>query len=204
MNSIQPRYSEEPFPLYRFVPGETPHPRRNPKGHSFGQQEPKPAAFEPALWRESKLYAFGIDLFNFGYWWESHEWFEALWRAFGPRTPEGRLFQGLIQLAAAHLKQRMGNPEAATRLSAKSRVTLQPIPLRCMGLDMARVREDIERFSATPNGPAVFLRLDAPEKCSPKSTDRSRYECECTDPGGHEAGWGINQRGGEDLSEAGS
>ena len=195
MTSIRPRYSDEPFPLYRFVPGETPHPRRNPKGHSFGQQEPNPAAFEPALWRESKPYAFGIDLFNFGYWWESHEWFEALWRTFGPRTPEGRFFQGLIQLAAAHLKQRMGNPEAATRLSAKARVTLQQIPLRCMGLDIARVRKDIERFSATPNGPAVFLRLDVPEKRSANPADHSRHDATARIPGATKRVGKINSKG---------
>ena len=36
-----PRYSTRPFPSYRFVPGKSPHPRRDPHGHSYGQPEPK-------------------------------------------------------------------------------------------------------------------------------------------------------------------
>jgi hypothetical protein len=160
MRSDRPRYSNRPFPRYRFVPGETPHPRRHPHGHSFGQPEANPVAFEMELWRDSEIYAFGIDLFNFGYWWESHECFEALWKAFGRRTPEARFFQGLIQLAAAHLKRRSGNETAAIRLSTRSRHTLQGSPIRYMGLDIAKLIEDIERFHATPRGPAVSLRLD--------------------------------------------
>ncbi len=164
MHSGKPRYSDRPFPPYRFVPGENPHPRRHPDGHSFGQPEPSPAVFKTMLWRDLEIYAFGIDLFNFGYWWESHEYFEALWRAFGPRTPEGRFFQGLIQLAAAHLKRRTGNETAAITLSTKSRLTLQGTPIRYMGLDIATVIQDIERFYAMPTGPAVCLRLDFSEE----------------------------------------
>lgn len=155
-----PRYSDYPLPRYRFVPGETPHPRRNQDGHSFGQPEPGRTAFEAGLWRESRDYRFGIDLFNFGYWWESHEVFEALWHACGPPTPEGRFFQGLVQLAAAHLKRRMGNPAAASRLFRRACVTLQQAPAFCMGIDISTLVQDIERCSAAGDESAVLLRLD--------------------------------------------
>ena len=35
-----PRYSARPFPAYRYVPGLTPHPRRDASGHSFGAPQP--------------------------------------------------------------------------------------------------------------------------------------------------------------------
>lgn len=184
MHSDRPRYSDRPFPRYRFVPGETPHPRRHPDGHSFGQPEPSSTAFAIELWRDSETYVFGIDLFNFGYWWESHESFEALWHAFDRQTPEARFFQGLIQLAAAHLKRRSGNESAAIRLSGRSRTTLEGTPIRYMGLDVAGLVKDIKRFCATPTGPAVYLSLDfsneqpiatpADYTTGPQTNERSR------------------------------
>jgi predicted metal-dependent hydrolase len=99
-------------------------------------------------------------LFNFGYWWESHEVFEALWHACGPPTPEGRFFQGLVQLAAAHLKRRMGNPAAAVRLFKRACLTLQQAPTSCFGLDIARLVQDIERCSRAVDETPVVLRLD--------------------------------------------
>jgi hypothetical protein len=32
-----PRYTDRPFPAYRHVPGETPHPRRDARGHSHAR-----------------------------------------------------------------------------------------------------------------------------------------------------------------------
>jgi uncharacterized protein len=156
----RPRYSDQPLPPYPFVPGVTPHPRRHEHGHSFGQPEPKRTAFEARLWRDSQDYKFAVDLFNFEYWWESHELFEALWHASGRRTREGRFFQGLIQLAAAHLKRRMGNTAAAIRLFNRARASLRQAPPHCMGIDIALLVQDIERFSAAQEESAVLLRLD--------------------------------------------
>lgn len=75
------RYTERPLPAYRHVPGKTPHPTRDPGGHSFG----KPALSLPDLnhedWRKSEEYLYSIDLFNEEYWWECHEVLEGLWHA---------------------------------------------------------------------------------------------------------------------------
>lgn len=83
-----PRYSTRPFPPYRFVPGQTPHPRRHPHGHSYGQAEPNPALFPAEEWQKSDAYLYGIDLYNFAYWWECHEVFEGLWHAAGRETEQ--------------------------------------------------------------------------------------------------------------------
>jgi len=104
-NSSWPRYSKTEFPPYRFVPGRSPHPRRDPTGHSFGVPEPKPPAPDPAKWKENDLYLHGIDLYNFAFWWECHEALEALWHAAGHTTPTGQFLQGVIQVSAANLKR---------------------------------------------------------------------------------------------------
>ena len=85
-----PRYSTRPFPSSRFVPGKTPHPRRDPRGHSYEQPEPKQAEFAPAEWQQSEEYLYGIDLYNYAYWWECHEVFEGLWHTVGHGTEQGR------------------------------------------------------------------------------------------------------------------
>src|SRR3989338_7998386 len=68
-----PRYTQIKFPPYRFIPGENPHPTENPCGHSYGKKGLDIGLFVPADWRKNEQYLFGIDLYNYGYWWESHE-----------------------------------------------------------------------------------------------------------------------------------
>lgn len=135
-----PRYATRPFPPYRFVPGKTPHPRRDPRGHSYGEREPELDRLQPDTWAGSDSYRYGIDLYNFAYWWESHEIFEAFWHAAGPKTEQGQFFQALIQLAAANLKQFMGNENAADNLFRSCAKRLSGIPDRYMGLNLAGLR----------------------------------------------------------------
>src|SRR5262249_51448551 len=60
-----PRYSHRPFPSYRFIPGRSPHPRRDPQGHSYGQIEAEPVLLGPEQWRGADEYLYGIDLYNY-------------------------------------------------------------------------------------------------------------------------------------------
>ncbi len=62
------RYSSRPFPSYRFVPGQAPHPTRDPNGHSYNKQPEELASFDPENWNYCEEYLYGIDLFNHGYW----------------------------------------------------------------------------------------------------------------------------------------
>lgn len=140
-----PRYSVKPFPSYRFLPGQNPHPRRDPLGHSYGQPDPKLLAFPPEGWRRSEDYLYGIDLYNFAYWWECHEVFEGLWHAVGPDTEQGNFFQALIQLAAANLKQFLGNERAAQKLARSGLARFQILPQFYMGIDvtdLTRILQD--------------------------------------------------------------
>lgn len=100
---------EEAFPPYAFVPRKFAHPTRDPSGHSFGESHPKPDPLDPNRWQSCRLYFWGIDLFNFGYYWEAHEAWERLWHASGRHGTIAEFLKGLIALAAAGVKAREGN-----------------------------------------------------------------------------------------------
>ena len=154
-----PRYSTHPFPSYRFVPGRTPHPRRNPRGHSYGQPEPKPTPFPATQWRTSEDFLYGIDLYNFAYWWECHEVFEGLWHMVGHSSEQGNFFQALIQLTAANLKRFTGNHRAAENLATSGIVRLQKIPTLYMGVDVARLTKDFRQHVVGSDFRAPLIRL---------------------------------------------
>jgi uncharacterized protein len=137
------RYTRGPLPPYRFIPGRSPHPRRDPRGHGYGRPEPRPEVVDPAGWASCATYLRGVDLFNFELWWESHEAFEALWRG-ADGSPPAAFFQGLIQVAAAELKRLMENERAAQALYARGLARLGGVPSPFMGVDLAALTADVE------------------------------------------------------------
>jgi len=119
-----PRFSDQPFPAYRFVPTLNPHPRLDPRGHSYGVPSPDITAEARALandWRASQCFRYGVDLYNYAYWWEAHETWEPLWLAQPPDTPLRHALQGLIQVSAAHLKRHVGQPKGTRTLLTRAR-----------------------------------------------------------------------------------
>jgi hypothetical protein len=164
-NPNWPRYSSHPFPPYRFVPGRTPHPRRSPLGHSYGQPEPKPTSFSADQWQTSEDYLYGIDLYNFAYWWECHEIFEGLWHAVGHDTEQGNFFQALIQLAASNLKRFIGNEQAAQKLARSGLARLQNLPQSYMGIDVIALSQVCRAISTPPSNSTpyqILLALEIP------------------------------------------
>ena len=101
--------------------------------------------FLTTQWQTSEEYLFGIDLYNYAYWWECHEIFEGLWHAVGHHTEQGNFFQALIQFAAANLKRFTGNHRAAGNLGTNGIVRLQKIPTLYMGVDVARLTQDFRQ-----------------------------------------------------------
>ena len=154
-----PRYSGHPFPPYRFLPGLTPHPRRNPLGHSYGQPEPRPTPFPADQWQSSEDYRYGIDLYNFAFWWECHEVFEGLWHAVGHKSEQGSFFQALIQLAAGNLKYFLGNQAVAHNLFRSGIMRLQQAPLFYQGVDVLRLTEAVQAHLTIPGTQAPLIRL---------------------------------------------
>ena len=137
------RYTNEPFPPYAFLPGVSPHPRSNPKGHAYGQPEPAAEPFPPEEWKDSEMYLRGIDLYNHGYWWECHEELEALWHAVGHETTQGQFLQGIIQVAAAHLQRFMGSEKTAQGLAEKGLARLKDLPPAYMGVAVREFERDV-------------------------------------------------------------
>lgn len=99
-----------PFPAYAFVPGILPHPTQNPEGHSYGLLAEEADPPEIGNWRASRMYLYGIDLFNYGYYWEAHEAWEELWHACGHTGRRAEFLKGLIKLTAAGVEAREGKP----------------------------------------------------------------------------------------------
>jgi uncharacterized protein len=157
-----PRYTTTSFPPYRYVPGKHPHPRNSPLGHSYGRPEPQLAAFPAEGWRQAEGYLYGIDLYNYAYWWECHEVFESLWHAVGLKTEQGNFFQALIQLAAGNLKHVVGDPQAADNLMDRGLIRLEKAPAFYMGVDVRGLSEDVRRYGIGPAKRPVLIRLAGP------------------------------------------
>jgi hypothetical protein len=111
---------DEPFPPYAFVPGRFPHPTADPAGHSFGTNPALPPEVDPDRWQESRPYLHGIDLFNAGFYWESHVAWESLWLACGRKGIVADFLKGLIRLAAGGVKALEGKPEGVTSHSHRA------------------------------------------------------------------------------------
>jgi predicted metal-dependent hydrolase len=163
-DSSWPRYSTRLFPIYRFVPGRSPHPRRDPKGHSCGQPERRPTLLPPGQWSQSYDYLYGVDLYNYAYWWECHEVFEGLWHVAGRHTEQGNFLQALIQLAAANLKVFMGSHRAARNLQRSGLLRLQRVPESYMGIDVASLAEELRRGMICSRERAPSIRLSMPNR----------------------------------------
>lgn len=165
------RFSSQPFPAYRHVPGSTPHPVTNPAGHSFGVSETLPSreCFElPEAWRECSEYLYGVDLFNRAYFWEAHEAWEVVWHAVGATAPTGRFVQGLIQISASLLRRHVGTPKGAWNLHAKALENLAAIGSgeprhrqleSYMGIALDPWLSGVKLFLGDPNAPYPFITL---------------------------------------------
>jgi hypothetical protein len=157
----RPRYSSEPLPPYAYVPGSgTPHPVSDPRGHMYGVIHAAPEPLDPESWQASPAYLYAVDLFNHGFYWESHEAWESLWHAAGRRGPVAAWLKALIKLAAAAVKGFESNPVGVQRharraleLVAEVRSDLPAGQLMFAGMSLAHVE-----------GVAKSFRRDARER----------------------------------------
>lgn len=158
-----PRYSSRPFPRYRFVPGLNPHPRRHPQGHAYGVPEVPPPSIPPEEWRRNEEYRYGIDLYNFAFWWECHESLEGLWHLTGHSGAEAEFLQGIIQVAAANLRRHVGTPDGARRLGGEAVRHLAAVQKRSyMGLELGPFIRSVNDYHVDEDTTAVpMIRLEA-------------------------------------------
>ena len=147
LNIGKKRYSKPEFPPYRFVPGLHPHPTNSPEGHSFGAEEDEVTKWNSDLWIDNQDYLYGIDLYNYHFYWEAHEAWEGLWIVSVRNSSEHMFLQGLIKLGAALLKIRMASLEIqdliGARNLAKSGMSLlsKVRPTKFMGLNIPKYLE---------------------------------------------------------------
>jgi len=96
-------HPEKAFPPYVFIPGVNPHPK---KEGGYRQQIPEPVSPKVDLQnpQASDDLKYALDLFNYGYFWESHVYFEALWNAHSRIGTVADFFKGMIKLGAAGVK----------------------------------------------------------------------------------------------------
>lgn len=149
------RYTQKPFPPYRYLPGKLPHPEIHPEGHSYGEKSPPSPRLPPDAWQQNELYLYGVDLFNHGYWWEAHEAWERCWLTTKKFDLPGQFLQGLIQFSAALLKLYGGSPQGFEKLYRESTQRLQQCCRNLdqnsvfMGLNLAEWLKNAENFRQT-------------------------------------------------------
>lgn len=139
-----PRYSKRKFPSYRFIPGKTPHPTRDPDGHSFARHPEPRVNFND--WRTCENYLYGIDLFNHGYWWEAHEALETVWVTVGRKSEAGQFIQGLILLSVAHLKCHQGFTDVGSRMAREGLEKIRSTKDVRFGINVISLRCDVQEF----------------------------------------------------------
>ena len=154
-----PRYSRRAFPPYRYIPGRSPHPQRDPCGHAFGAAETPPERFAPEAWRSCETFLYGIDLYNFAFFWECHEQLEGLLGGAGRTSQAGRLLRGLIQAAASHLKWVMEARAPAARLAGKALRHVSDGTGIDLGVDVAALSTALQARVDDPDTPPVPIRL---------------------------------------------
>ncbi len=143
MSNIPVLVPDRPLPPYSYVPSKFPHPISDPAGHSFGQQPKELSYIDQDQWQSCKSYLHGIDLFNHGYYWESHESWEVVWNAAGREGEVADFLKGLIKLAAASVKAREGSANGIARHATRGDrlfSKIEPKSPILMGLSLAELR----------------------------------------------------------------
>ncbi len=104
-----------PLPPVPHVPGRTARPPED----LFDDLKAGLSADQPieAL-ADSAAYLGGLEALRRRYYWEAHELLEAVWACLPPAGAERHLVGGLIQLANAGLKARMGRARSVSRILA--------------------------------------------------------------------------------------
>ena len=157
------RYSPRALPPTRYVPGRTPRPARGGQTERVEiSQETRRAMSE--TWSRNGSYLYGVDLFNFAYWWECHEVFEELWHIAGRKTPPARFLQALIQVAAGNLKQVLGSHDAAKNLWRRGLAGLEPFKPIYMGIDIETFVADVQAYAENERGTPAVIRLQGLEE----------------------------------------
>jgi predicted metal-dependent hydrolase len=102
----------------------------------------------------------GVALFNEGHYYKCHDALEEAWVA--DATPGRDLYQGMLQVGIAYFQIERGNFRGALKMLLRVRQWLDPLPAICRGVNVARLREDVNNVqeALTRLGPDKMDELD--------------------------------------------
>ena len=113
---------------------------RQPDSARLARLECECGAQLPPLARE------GMALFNAGEYYAQHDVFEALWME--TEGPVRELYRAVLQVGVALYQVGRGNRRGALKLLLRSAQWLRELPDECQGLDVARLRADVQVLRA--------------------------------------------------------
>ncbi|MCA9961275.1 MAG: DUF309 domain-containing protein [Anaerolineales bacterium] len=92
----------------------------------------------------------GIALFNQGDYYQCHDDLEEIWRQ--DNAPGRELYQGILQVGIALYQIQRGNYRGAVKMLLRVRQWLAPLPAVCRGVDVARLRANVETYYESLQG----------------------------------------------------
>ena len=100
------------------------------------------------------ILAEGIEVFNSGEFFESHEYFEEIWRSTNPEPRD--LFQGLVQVAAAlFIWHHRGKAAPAGRMLARGVARLGRFPRGTKAIDVPDLLQQLRPWGAWLDRPGA-------------------------------------------------
>ena len=85
----------------------------------------------------------GLELFNQGLFFEAHEVLEEAWNT--DQTLGRELYRAVLQIAVAYLQIERGNYDGAVKMFLRVRQWIEPLPVRCRGIEVAEMKVDAQR-----------------------------------------------------------
>lgn len=103
----------------------------------------------------NKDYLFAFDLFNAGYYWESHVWWEELWHLAKRKGELADLLKALIKLAAAGVKLKLKHRDPTRGHLERAKELIGPLATNhrpyFYGIDLKQLQSDIEALILNPD-----------------------------------------------------
>jgi predicted metal-dependent hydrolase len=97
---------------------------------------------EACLEAPSELAIRGLEAFQQGHYFESHEYLEHAWNEDNSAARD--VYKAVLQVAVAYLQIERGNYQGAIKMFLRARQWLNPLPDRCRGIDIAQLRVDAQ------------------------------------------------------------
>lgn len=85
----------------------------------------------------------GLEAFNTGHYYESHEYLEDAWNE--DSSPSKEAFRAVLQVAVAYYQIGRANYTGAIKMFLRARQWLRPLPDTCRGINFAKLKRDAER-----------------------------------------------------------